>query len=112
MHLSVKLITTTVSALSLIGTLHAQVVEITLGSALEDRAFDEPSIGQVAIYAGPDFATGALAIEWSIYNNDQPSPGVTPLLFERVNETDFVLRGTGASRPVGNSGIQTFRYDA
>lgn len=107
-----KLLATAMLGFSSIGMLHAQVVEITLGSALEDRAFDETSIGQVAIYAGPDIATGGLAIEWSFYNNDQPSPGVTPLLFERVNETDFVLRGTGAPRPVGNSGIQTFRYDA
>ena len=103
-------LTTALSSIAVIA-INAQLTRTTLGDPLLEWPFDESSDGQVTIYAGPGFGVGGFVQTWSFFDNDIGNGAVTPLLFEKLNDTDFVLRGMGASRMTYGLGIHTYSYD-
>lgn len=105
-HLTIGLLTLFIATSS-----YAQLIPLKLGDALEERPFHESSTGQVAIYAGQEFGFDGSVDTWTFFSSGPPGTYVNPLLFERVNGTDFILRGMGATRPIFHTGINSFRYD-
>jgi hypothetical protein len=91
--------------------LQAQLVEVTVGNATEDRPFNDSSVGQVTIYGGSGFQIGGVVRTWSFFSSGASNRAITPLLFERAGDTDFVLRAMGASRTILGDGIHTFAFD-
>lgn len=101
-------------ALSVCGmaTLQAQPERVvTLGDPVVNRPLLTSPYGQVVIYAGPGFPGPGLVSTWSFYCELTNYPRITPLLFQRAGETDFILRGGGSCRVVYNTGIVMFYFD-
>jgi hypothetical protein len=94
-----------------VDSLYSQLVHVTVGSPLESRPFREISAGQVSIYASGTFDITGVVESWSVISTGASNLGVTPLLFERISRTDFILRAVGASRSLFGDGPHSFAFD-
>ena len=82
-----------------------------MGDELIDRPLDNALSGQVAIYCGPSFGDFGIIQRWEFFDNDSPGASVTPIIFQRVNETDFRIWAIGAARDCGGSGVCSAFFD-
>lgn len=81
--------------------------QVTLGDALIDGGNDGNS-GGVYIYTNT-FGQAGTAETWSFFDDDDFSPNrnVTPLLFQKVDSSTFMLTGVGTTVTSNESGAQT-----
>ena len=86
--------------------------QINFGGSLEPRPHHESRSGQVTIYGGAAFGLQGFVDRWRCIASD-PSRGgsLVPLLFHKISETEFVLKGMGSGRP-GGPGTNGVSYDA
>jgi hypothetical protein len=84
------------------GIAHAQV---TIGDPLIDGNNDGNS-GGVYLYTGTFGQTGTVDT-WSFFHDDINSRSVTPLLFQKLDDSTFLLTGVGTSVATNISGAQT-----
>ena len=83
----------------------------TIGDDLEPAPHHETSAGQVALYAGSTFGLQGVVVNWTIVCSGGTNGALVPLLFEKINATDYVLRAMGAFRDIYSDGTFTIRFD-
>jgi hypothetical protein len=93
------------------GPASSQPARVTVGESLVSRPFHDTGVGQVAIYGGEGFQIGGVADRWSFVATGISNVAITPLLFERVNQSDFVLRSMGSLRTVYTEGLRSYTFD-
>ena len=84
-----------------------------MGDELIDRPLNNALAGQVAIYCGPSFEDFGRILWWEYFDSDiaGASVSVTPIVFQRVNETDFRVRAIGAARENNGGGVRNAIFD-
>ena len=80
-----------------------------VGSPLIDRVFNDGAAGQVYLYSVPSGAVG-VATSFQFYDNEAGSRRITPLIFEKLNASQYVLRGVGASITTNGAGTQNYPF--
>ncbi len=88
-----------------------QVYTNWMGDEVIGRPLDNALAGQVAIYCGPSLSDFGRIIRWEFFDNDTPGKWVTPIVFERLNETDFRVWAVGAARDSRSSGLRSAIFD-
>ncbi|MEW6536208.1 MAG: hypothetical protein AB1454_11395 [Candidatus Auribacterota bacterium] len=83
----------------------------SIGDPLLNRTGDVVFSGGVFVYTG-SFNMDGTATAFKFYDNDNYTPNrtVTPLLFEKVSNFHFILRGVGVSRPTAEIGIHNYNF--
>lgn len=82
----------------------------TFGTTLIDRSIDDGAGSQVYIYAEAGGLSG-IAQSFSFYNNEVFDGRVTPLIFERVGNGHYILRGVGATITPTSNGSQAYAFN-
>ena len=82
-----------------------------MGDELIDRPLDNALPGQVAIYCGPSFDDFGIIRRWEFFDNESSGASVTPIIFQRVNETDFRIWAIGAARESNGGGVRSAIFD-
>lgn len=82
-----------------------------IGDELIDRPLNNAPAGQVAIYCGPSFEDFGIIRRWEYFDNDTLGASVTPIVFQRVNETDFRIWAIGAARESNGRGVRSAIFD-
>src|SRR6188474_3482111 len=82
-----------------------------MGDELIDRPLNNALAGQVAVYCGPSFEDFGRILRWQYFDNDTAGASVTPIVFQRVNETDFQVWAIGAARESNGGGVRSAIFD-
>ena len=82
-----------------------------MGDQLIDRPLNNALVGQVAIYCGPSFDDFGRIVRWEYFDNDSLGASVTPIIFQRLNETDFRIWAIGAARESNGRGVRNAIFD-
>ena len=81
----------------------------TFGSDLVNRANNDSADGMLYLYDTPSGVTGR-AQTFSFFDNESGSRVITPLIFEKLSDSQFVLRGVGTTRVPNGTGAQSYPF--